>query len=107
MAKTQLTKQQKLEKKLKEIANLRKSIKEDKKKIPLDFSTKLEKLFGFEFTQKNYNDLYEFIKNNKSSFDKTLPKPSASATTSTSTNTTTQKTTTTNTTYGTNNQVKR
>ena len=105
MATKKTSKEELLKKKLKEIANLRKSIKEDKKKIPLDFSSKLEKLFGFEFTQKNYNDLYEFIKNNKSSFDKTLPKPSAA--TSTTTNTTTQKTTTTNTTYGTNNQVKR
>lgn len=105
MATKKTSKEELLKKKLKEIANLRKSIKEDKKKIPLDFSSKLEKLFGFEFTQKNYNDLYEFIKNNKSSFDKTLPKPSA--TTSTTTNTTTQKTTTSNTTYGTNNQVKR
>ena len=105
MATKKTSKEELLKKKLKEIANLRKSIKEDKKKIPLDFSAKLEKLFGFEFTQKNYNDLYEFIKTNKSSFDKTLPKPSA--TTSTTTNTTTQKTTTTNTTYGTNNQVKR
>lgn len=107
MATKKTSKEELLKKKLKEIANLRKSIKEDKKKIPLDFSSKLEKLFGFEFTQKNYNDLYEFIKNNKSSFDKTLPKPSATTSTSTSTNTTTQKTTTTNTTYGTNNQVKR
>lgn len=72
MAKTQLTKQQKLEKKLKEIAQLKKSIKEDEKKLPLTFGSKVEKIWNKKLTEKEFNAIFDLIKQKKIDFDKCI-----------------------------------
>jgi len=90
MAKSKLTAQQLIEKHLKAIKKIKDNEKKKLAQVPLDFATKLEKIWNKKLTEKEYTAIYDLIKQNKTTFDKCITPASTTA----SNTATTQKSTT-------------
>lgn len=89
MAKSKLTAQQQIEKHLKAIKRIKANEKKKQAQVPLDFAKKIEKIWNKTLTEKEFNAIYDLIKQSKTTFDKCIVSSASSI--STNTTSTTQK----------------